>query len=71
MGRRSFESFERKLNYEEYGGARLLGIRGVGIVCHGGSSDNAIKNAVRLAKQYVDNRLPEKMGEHLNLLISE
>lgn len=71
MGRRSFESFERKLNYEEYGGAPLLGIRGVGIVCHGGSSDNAIKNAVRLAKQYVDNRLPEKMGEHLNLLISE
>jgi glycerol-3-phosphate acyltransferase PlsX len=71
MGRRAFESFERKLNYEEYGGAPLLGIKGVGIVCHGGSSDSAIKNAVRLAKQYVENRLPEKMVEHLNFLLSE
>ena len=66
MGRRSFQSFEQKLNYEEYGGAPLLGINGVGIVCHGESSGSAIKNAIRLAWQYVDNRLLEKMVEYLN-----
>lgn len=64
FGRRSLDSFKKKLNYEEYGGAPLLGINGVGIVCHGKSSSNAIKNAIRLAAQYVDNRLLEKMREH-------
>ena len=68
MGRRSFQSFKRKLNYEEYGGAPLLGINGVGIVCHGGSSASAIKNAVKLACQYVKNGLLEKMIEQLNQL---
>ena len=68
MGRRSFKSFRRKLNYEEYGGAPLLGINGVGIVCHGGSSASAIKNAVKLAYEYVNNGLVEKMNEQLNQL---
>jgi len=63
LGRRSLDSFKRKLSYEEYGGAPLLGINGVGIVCHGQSSSNAIKNAIRLAVQYVNNRLLEKMRE--------
>lgn len=63
FGRRSFDRFKRKLNYEEYGGAPLLGINGLGIVCHGQSSSNAIKNAIRLAVRYVDNRLLERMQE--------
>jgi glycerol-3-phosphate acyltransferase PlsX len=63
LGRRSLDRFRRKLNYEEYGGAPLLGINGIGIVCHGQSSANAIKNAIRLAVQYVDNRLLENMRE--------
>jgi len=61
FGRRSLERFKKKLDYEEYGGALLLGIDGVGIVCHGESSANAIKNAIKMAVQYVNNRLPEKM----------
>jgi glycerol-3-phosphate acyltransferase PlsX len=61
LGHRSLDRFKRKLNYEEYGGAPLLGINGVGIVCHGQSSSSAIKNAIKLAVQYVDNRLLEKM----------
>ncbi|MBW2143286.1 MAG: phosphate acyltransferase PlsX [Deltaproteobacteria bacterium] len=63
FGRRSLDSFKRKLNYEEYGGAPLLGINGVGIVCHGQSSPSAIKNAIRLAVHYVNNGLLEKMQE--------
>lgn len=55
------DGLKRKSDYEEYGGAPLLGINGVGIVCHGGSSAKAIKNAVKLAVMYVNNRVLEKM----------
>ncbi len=65
FGRRAFKNLKKRLNYEEYGGAPLLGINGIGIVCHGESSSNAIKNAIKLARQYVSSRLPEKMSEHL------
>ena len=61
FGRRSFDNFRRKLDYEEYGGAPMLGINGVGIVCHGGSTSRAIKNAIILAARYVSNRVLEKM----------
>ena len=64
--RRSITRFKRRLDYEEYGGAPLLGINGVGIVCHGGSSARAIKNAIKLAGRYVENRGLEKMVIRLN-----
>ncbi len=66
LGRRSFESYKRKLDYEEYGGAPLLGINGVGIICHGGSSDRAIKNAIRLAEQYARSQVLDRMAAQLN-----
>jgi glycerol-3-phosphate acyltransferase PlsX len=71
FARSAFEDFERKLDYEEYGGAPLLGINGVGIVCHGGSSSRAIKNAIRLAVRYVNNQVLEKMALQLNTLKAE
>lgn len=43
----------RVLDYSEYGGAPLLGIKGVSIICHGSSGPNAIKNAIRVAVQSV------------------
>jgi len=61
LGRRSIYKFVRNLDYEEYGGAPLLGINGVGMICHGGSSAKAIKNAISLTAQYVNNRVLEKM----------
>ena len=66
FGRGALERFKRKLDYEEYGGAPMLGINGVGIVCHGGSSARAIKNAIRMAALYVNNRVLEKMAFQLN-----
>ncbi len=65
FGRKPIECFNKELNYEEYGGAPLLGINGIGIVCHGKSSVGAIKNAIKLAVQYVNNGLLEKMKEQL------
>ena len=38
-----------KINYEEFGGALLLGVKGITVICHGRSSAYAIKNAVKVA----------------------
>jgi len=50
------------LDYSEYGGAPLLGIRGVAIICHGASPAHAIMNAVRVAVQMVQSRLSQDIG---------
>ncbi|HEY7684031.1 MAG TPA: phosphate acyltransferase PlsX [Gemmatimonadales bacterium] len=47
----------RHLDYSEYGGAPLLGVKGVAIICHGSSSPNAFKNAIRVATQAVAHNL--------------
>lgn len=69
LGRRSLKNFAKQLNYEEYGGAPLLGVNGVGIVCHGGSSVRAIRNAVGLAAQYVENQVLDKMTLRLSEIL--
>lgn len=45
----AFTSFKKKVDYAEYGGAPLLGVNGVCIICHGRSSPRAIKNAIAMA----------------------
>ena len=65
LGRKAFFRFARELSYEEYGGAPLLGVKGIGIICHGGSSAKAICNAVNMAAQYARNRTVEKMSLEL------
>jgi phosphate acyltransferase len=45
------------LDYSTYGGAPLLGVRGVSIICHGSSSPNAVKNGIRVALQAVESGL--------------
>ena len=65
LGRKAFFRFERELSYEEYGGAPLLGIKGIGMVCHGGSSAKAIRNAIHMAAQYAQNQTVEKMSLQL------
>ncbi|MBI4419813.1 MAG: phosphate acyltransferase PlsX [Gemmatimonadetes bacterium] len=52
----------RTLDYSEYGGAPLLGVKGVSIICHGRSSSRAIKNAIRLAVQSVQSHLSQHIG---------
>lgn len=47
----------RALDYTEYGGAPLLGVNGISIICHGGSPPRAIKNAIRVAVQAVETRM--------------
>ena len=45
----AFTSFKKRVDYAEYGGAPLLGVNGVCIICHGRSSPRAIKNAIAMA----------------------
>jgi glycerol-3-phosphate acyltransferase PlsX len=47
----------RVFDYTEYGGAPLLGVNGVTIICHGGSPPRAIRNAIRVAVQAVETRV--------------
>ncbi len=60
-----FNDLRERLNYEEYGGAPLLGVNGVCIICHGSSSSVAIKNAIRVAGEFVRNGLNEKIDEQI------
>ena len=50
------------LDYSEYGGAPLLGVRGVAIICHGASPARAIMSAVRVAAQMVESNLNQDIG---------
>lgn len=53
----------RFLDYSEYGGAPLLGVRGIPIICHGSSTPTAIKNAIRKAVESVQAGLDEHIAE--------
>jgi glycerol-3-phosphate acyltransferase PlsX len=50
------------LDYAEYGGAPLLGVQGICIICHGSSTSSAVKNAIRVAVQSVETGLSQHIG---------
>ncbi len=52
-----------KINYEEFGGALLLGVKGITVISHGRSRAYAIKNAVRVAKEAVETGVNKKIAE--------
>jgi len=53
------------LDYSTYGGAPLLGVRGVSIICHGSSQPKAIRNAIRVAVQMVENEMDRHIDAEL------
>jgi len=58
-----FKEFQKKADYSETGGAPLLGVDGVCIICHGKSNEKAMRNAILLAKKFVEKGLKESVGE--------
>lgn len=66
--RSSFREVKKKTDYAEYGGAPLLGVNGVCIICHGKSSPKAIFNAVRQATESVEKQTNQKIREALHRL---
>ena len=55
----------QKHDYSAYGGAPLLGIDGICIICHGSSGERAIKNALAVAAKYAESKLNDKIVEEL------
>ena len=53
----------KRINYEEFGGALLLGVKGITVIAHGRSTAYAIKNAVRVAKEAVESGVNKKIME--------
>ena len=66
IARRAFQDFKKKIDYAEYGGAPLLGVRGVTVIGHGRSDANAIKNAVRVAAELARSKINEKIEQELS-----
>lgn len=54
LSRRAFSEFKKRLDYSEYGGAQLLGVRGPVIVGHGSSNERAIYNCIRVAAEFAN-----------------
>ena len=52
LSRKAFNEFKKRLDYSEYGGAPLLGVRGVCIVGHGSSNEKAVMNGIRVTAEF-------------------
>ena len=61
LSKSAFRRFKQRLDYSEYGGAPLLGVKGCVIICHGRSSAKAVKNAIRFAAEFSRQKLAEKI----------
>lgn len=61
-----FQAIKKKTDPSEFGGAPLLGVGGVSLICHGGSNPQAIKNAVRAAGTFVQKDINRRISEELH-----
>lgn len=61
----ALRQFKKRTDYSEYGGAPLLGINGISIVCHGRSTARALKNAIRVAIEMSRQKVHEKIADSL------
>jgi phosphate acyltransferase len=68
LAERAFRAFRKRLDYSEYGGAPLLGMKGITIVCHGRSNANAIKNAIRIAHDFCKHNVNHLIETEFNKL---
>ena len=63
IARNAFRTIRKKTNYENYGGSPLLGVDGICIIAHGSSSPLAIKNAIRVAADFIEQQVNPKIVE--------
>ena len=63
--KRHLKRLYKQVDYSEYGGAPLLGLNGVCIIGHGRSNSNAVRNAIRLARDFVINHVQDRIREEL------
>ena len=68
LSRSAFSDFKKRLDHTEYGGAPLLGVKGACFITHGSSNANAIKNAVRVAADFVERKITADIETQLATL---
>jgi glycerol-3-phosphate acyltransferase PlsX len=67
LSRQAFADFKKRLDYSEYGGAPLLGVRGVCTVGHGSSNDRAIMNGIRVTAEFAQ----AEVNSHIEAALRE
>ncbi len=65
LTKKAYANIKKRTDYAEYGGGPLLGFNGTGIICHGRSNATAIKNAIRVAAELVQNKMNDRILEML------
>jgi len=68
LSRSAFSDFKKRLDHTEYGGAPLLGVKGACFITHGSSNANAIKNAIRVASEFVERDITANIEKELTAL---
>jgi glycerol-3-phosphate acyltransferase PlsX len=68
LSRSAFADFKKRLDHTEYGGAPLLGVKGVCFITHGSSNMNAIKNAIRVAAEFAERGINDTIEKELATL---
>jgi len=70
LSRSAFSDFKKRLDHTDYGGAPLLGVKGACFITHGSSNPNAIKNAIRVAAEFVERHITANIEKELPVLHS-
>ncbi len=65
LSRSAYKEFKKRVDYSEFGGAPLLGVKGVCIICHGRSDGNAIKNAIRVSAEFFSSKVNQRIEDEL------
>src|SRR5450755_3022759 len=65
LARQAFKDFKKRVDYSEYGGAPLIGVKGVCIITHGRSNANAINNSIRVAAEFAHGRINQQIEDEL------
>ncbi|MDE5833068.1 MAG: phosphate acyltransferase PlsX [Desulfovibrio sp.] len=63
LARRAFKNFAATIDYAEYGGAPLLGLQGLAIVCHGRSNEKAMTNAIKMSGAFIRKGANQRMAD--------
>lgn len=69
LAKPAMRRFMKKLDYTEYGGAPLLGIKGVSIIGHGRSNARAVASAIRAARTAAEHQINDRIHAHLDRML--
>lgn len=68
LAKGAFLDFKKRVDVDEFGGAPLLGLNGLCVICHGRSNAKAIMNAIRVAKEFAESKIDQRIAGELESL---